>query len=113
MASPQHRQITTTWSYDTTAARTLDIASGVIRAATTDNVQVLALEVCRRYGATLGMCPSVIRTVELLAKVKYRSHVIEHLAKAYIGWSGGDCADELASSDWGCWSSYPLLQNTY
>ena len=46
------------------------------------------------------MCPTVCLKMEQLAKAKY-THVIKHLA-VVIGWSAGDSADYLASTDAGC-----------
>lgn len=101
MAEPHRPPVNISWSLDTTASNTVTVASGIIRAATSDNVQVLALSACELYGATLAMCPSACTRAEKLAKVRYTSHVIEHLA-AVIGWSAGDSADQLASTDAGC-----------
>jgi hypothetical protein len=101
MAEPHRQPVNISWSLDTTASNTVTVASGIIRAATSDNVQVLALGACELYGATLAMCPSICTRVEELAKVRYTSHVIEHFA-AVIGWSAGDSADQLASTDAGC-----------
>ena len=100
---PDHPKmpVTGTWSIDTTTKATVTLATGILRAATSDNVQALALSACEQYGTTLAMCPTVCLKMEKLAKAKYTSHVIEHLAMV-IGWSGGDSADYLASTDAGC-----------
>ena len=60
------------WSLDTAASNTLTVASGLVKAATSDNVQVLALRACELYGATLAMCDSACDEVETLAKVGTR-----------------------------------------
>ncbi|EXJ85632.1 hypothetical protein A1O1_05998 [Capronia coronata CBS 617.96] len=101
MANEHRPPVNLSWSLDTTTSKTITLATGIIRAATSDNVQALALSAAELYGATLAMCPSVCMTVEKLGKARHTSHVIEHLA-AVIGWSAGDSADYLASTDAGC-----------
>jgi hypothetical protein len=43
------------WSLQETTSSALSVARGVMRAATSDNIQALALLACERFGATLAL----------------------------------------------------------
>lgn len=110
MANLPQQHVNLNWSIDTAAKTTVAIAGGILHSATTDNVQVLALAACESYGATLAMCPITCMKMEKLAKRRFVSHVIEHLA-VVIGYSAGDSADQLASSEAGCEQVHSWLAN--
>ena len=42
----------------------ISVSRGVLEAATTDNVQVLAILACERFGATIAMCQGTILKIE-------------------------------------------------
>lgn len=86
-----------TWSLDSTASTTISVFKDVMRAATTDNVQPLALISCEKFGATLAMCPETNKKLEdLIIKVSGPKHV--RFLKAQIGYSANDSATQLSRS---------------
>lgn len=85
------------WELGRAADTTLSVARGIIRAATSDNVQALALLACEKFGATLAMCPETCSKIEKLVKKSRTSAVLKFLPVA-IGYSANDCASELARS---------------
>ncbi|CAF9911630.1 hypothetical protein IMSHALPRED_010529 [Imshaugia aleurites] len=92
-----HHVPTLTWSLDSTAIDTISVAKGVIRAATSDNVQPLALNACEKFGATLAMCPETNKKMEdLIIKVSGPKFV--RFMTAQIGYSANDCATQLSRS---------------
>ena len=92
-----HGRPTTVWSLDHTASSTLSIATDVIRAATSDNVQALALIASEKFGATLAMCPETCKKIEdLIIKVSGPKPV--RFLSAQIGYSASDCATQLSQS---------------
>ena len=88
---------TAVWSLDHTASSTLSIAKDVIRAATTDNVQALALVACEKFGATLAMCPETNKKIEDLI-IKVSGPKLVKFMSAQIGYSENDCATQLSQS---------------
>ena len=88
---------TAVWSLDHTASSTLSIAKEVIRAATTDNVQPLALVACEKFGATLAMCPETNKKIEDLI-IKVSGPKLVKFMSAQIGYSFNDCATQLSQS---------------
>ena len=86
-----------TWSLDSTAGTTISVFKDVMRAATSDNVQPLALISCEKFGATLAMCPETNKKMEdLIIKVSGPKHV--RFLKAQIGYSANDSATQLSRS---------------
>lgn len=68
-----------------------------MRAATSDNVQPLALIACEKFGATLAMCPETNKKMEdLIIKVSGPKHV--RFMGAQIGYSANDSATQLSRS---------------
>ena len=88
---------TAVWSLDHTASSTLSIAKDVIRAATTDNVQALALVACEKFGATLAICPETNKKIEDLI-IKVSGPKLVKFMSAQIGYSANDCATQLSQS---------------
>ena len=88
------------WSLDPTVDSALSIASGIIKAATSDNIQPLALMACEAFGANLAMSQQTCLKMEGLAKRRNNSYVFKHI-EARIGYSAGDSADQLASTEAG------------
>jgi hypothetical protein len=68
---------------------------GLIRAASSDNIQALALITCKAFGATLALCPETCMKVERIAGMHYESAAVKFL-KAQIGYSSGDSAAQLS-----------------
>ena len=87
------------WALDNTAGGILSLARGFIQAATTDNVQMLALLACEQFGSTLPINTTTRIKVELLAR-RSDSKSLSFL-KSMVGFSAGDSADVLSRSDGG------------
>jgi hypothetical protein len=84
------------WSLQETANSALSVARGVVSAATSDNIQALALLACERFGATLAMCPETCDKIErLVIKVPMPVRIF---IGAYIGYSAGDSAAQLVKN---------------
>ncbi|KAL9122261.1 MAG: hypothetical protein Q9187_001180 [Circinaria calcarea] len=69
----------------------------LVRAATSDNVQPLALLSCERFGATLAICPRTRTTIEVLLKSQ-TEHVVLKFLKARVGFASGGSISQLARS---------------
>lgn len=87
------------WELTRTSNSTLSVAHGIICAATSDNIQILALLACERFGATLAICPETRRKVEYQV-IKLQTPVtrVIKFLNATVGYSPGDCASHLAQS---------------
>jgi hypothetical protein len=83
------------WSLDKTANSSLSFSRGLIAAATSDNVEPLAVAACERFGTTLSICRFSCAKVERL--VEPRKPVVAFM-EAYIGYSANDCATQLVKS---------------
>ena len=87
-------------SVDNTVKLVTSIATGVLTAASNDNVQAVAILACEQLGATLAMSSEACIKVEKLAKRRHISHFMAGLA-VQIGFAPNDSADQLASSEAG------------
>lgn len=83
------------WSLDQSATSTLSLSRGLIAAATSDNVQPLALVASERFGGSLIICSETRAKVERLIKTP---KPVATFLGAYIGYSAGDCASQLVKS---------------
>jgi hypothetical protein len=88
------------WSLDRTSNDLIGVARGVLEAATTDNVQALALLACESFGASVAMSAESCYKAYLLCNRSHESAVLSFL-KAQIGYRKGDCGWQLAQSDAG------------
>jgi len=87
------------WSLDNSAGSIFSIGRGLIQAASSDNVQILALLACERFSTTLPVRTTTWIKVEQLAR-QSKSQVLI-IIQAQVGYSNGDSADVLSRSDWG------------
>ncbi|KAI9877850.1 MAG: hypothetical protein M1830_002653 [Pleopsidium flavum] len=87
--------ISVQWTLNETAGSTISVAKGLIRAASSDNIQALALIACQAFGATLAICPETCMKVERIAGMHHQSAAVKFL-KAQIGYSSGDSAAQLS-----------------
>jgi hypothetical protein len=71
-----------------------------LEAATTDNVQALALLACESFGASVAMSQESRHKAYLLCNRSHESAVFSFL-KAQIGYRKGDCGWQLSRSDAG------------
>jgi len=92
--------ISQTWVLNQTVNDVVEVSRGMLIAATTDNVQMLALLACESFGATLAMSLETCTKVELLCSQIHKSPVLTFL-KAQIGYRQGDCGWQLARSEAG------------
>ncbi|KAI1619617.1 hypothetical protein EDD37DRAFT_201298 [Exophiala viscosa] len=88
------------WELSRTTNDLIGISTGFLQAATTDNVQPLALLACESFGATLPMSYETRKTVGALCSQGHQSQIIEHL-KFQVGWRNGDSGWHLSRSDAG------------
>ncbi|KAI1110084.1 hypothetical protein F5Y14DRAFT_430185 [Nemania sp. NC0429] len=92
--------VTLQWSLDQTSDNLIDIWRGYLRAATSDNVQALALIACEGFGTVVAMSPESCHKVFLLCDRSQESMTLGFI-KAAIGYSKNDSAYHLARSDAG------------
>ncbi|KAI1193356.1 hypothetical protein F5X97DRAFT_43294 [Nemania serpens] len=92
--------VTLQWSLDQTSDHLIDIWRGYLRAATSDNVQALALVACESFGTVVAMSPESCHKVFLLCDRSQESVTLGFI-KAAIGYSKNDSAYHLARSDAG------------
>jgi hypothetical protein len=83
------------WSLDKSANSSLTLSRGLIAAATSDNVEPLAIAACEKFGTIVTICRDSCAKVERL--VEPRKPVVTFLG-AYIGYSANDCATQLVKS---------------
>lgn len=97
MSAPQLQ-----WDLSRSVDSTFAVTQGIIRAATTDNVQILALLACERFGATLAMCQDTCRKIEFeVIKVQTPSKRVLKFLGATVGYSRDDCTSQLIRSQAG------------
>ena len=92
--------LTLQWSLDRTTNDLIGVSRGILEAATTDNVQALALLACESFGTCIPMSQESCHKVFLLCSRSHESTVVQFL-KAQIGYRKGDSAWQLAQSDAG------------
>ena len=85
------------WSLDETTDHFLRVGRNLIRAATIDNVQPLAIMACEKFGATLAICPVTRLKVEKLIRSQTSSVAVAFL-KATVGFANGGTILELSKS---------------
>src|SRR5579871_3825504 len=83
------------WSLDQTATSVLYLSRGVVAAATSDNVQPLALLSCQQFGNCIPIAAETRAKIECLVNTP---QPVAALVGAYIGYSAGDCATQLVKS---------------
>ncbi|KAL8948744.1 MAG: hypothetical protein Q9222_005097 [Ikaeria aurantiellina] len=88
------------WSVDRTSKDTIQLATGILEAATTDGVQALALFACELFGTNVAMSADACHKVALLCTRDHYSAVLNFI-KARIGYGKGDSSWQLAQSNAG------------
>ena len=66
-------QISATWALQETSNDALALAKGIVKAATSDNVQPLAIMTAEAFGNTLAICQ---QTQMIIEKEAGRSHTM-------------------------------------
>jgi hypothetical protein len=85
------------WNLDHTAKSVIEVARGVLQAATTDNVQVLSILACERFGNTIAMSPDTCRKIERSVVPTPEPAVLGFL-QATIGYAANDSTSQLGQS---------------
>lgn len=85
------------WGLETTANGGLSFSRGLIQAATTDNVQPIALIACERFGNTIAMCQETCLKIETLVLPTPQPAVIKFI-RSTVGYSRNDSASHLGTS---------------
>ena len=88
------------WAITDTANKTVTFATGMLEAATSDNIHPIALKCCESFGSLLPLCTETRVKVEQLARRNHTSHVL-NFVKAQIGYRKGDSVELLSRSDSG------------
>jgi hypothetical protein len=88
------------WALNETTNGVLAVSRGLIQAATSDNVNLLALMTCESFGSLLPATPETRLKVEQLARRNHTSHVLNFIS-AQIGYLKGDSVELLSRSDGG------------
>ncbi|KAI0858203.1 hypothetical protein F4860DRAFT_322547 [Xylaria cubensis] len=88
------------WSLNETADSVIGIARGVLQAATSDNVQPLAIIACEQFGNTLAISRETRLRIERNVLPTPEPVAIRFL-KAKVGFAKHDCAVQLGSNQAG------------
>lgn len=87
------------WSLSTTGNDLIAAGRGLFEAATSDDVQPIALLACEALGATLAISTETSAKVHQLCS--QTGHTVLRFMKAQVGWRKGDSGWYLAQSDAG------------
>lgn len=88
------------WTLDSTVNNGLSVARGLMQAATTDNVQPIAMMACEKFGMTLPICLETRLAIESIAHPPKTSHMLNFI-KAQIGYLSGDSTEYLSRNEGG------------
>ena len=94
------RAVTGTWAISQSVTDALSISKGMVVAATSDNIQIIALLACEGFGATLPMCAESCAKAHQLCSRAHESTIVSFL-KSQIGFQAGDSGWQLSQSDAG------------
>ncbi|KAJ0141398.1 Acetyltransferase [Fusarium oxysporum f. sp. albedinis] len=85
------------WNLDQTSSSAISVAKGLLSAATTDNVQPIAIMACEQFGNTLAISRDTIRKIEHCVAPSPDPAVLNFL-KCSIGYKKNDCTSYLGKS---------------
>ncbi|KAJ6021299.1 hypothetical protein N7540_006803 [Penicillium herquei] len=85
------------WSITETSQSAFSVLRGVIAAATSDNVQVLAIMACERFGTTIAMSQQTTNKVSSSVVSSPEPAPVSFL-KSHVGFFKGDCASQLGKT---------------
>ena len=85
------------WSLDSTSSSAVSISRGILRAATSDNVQPLAIIACERFGNTIAMSPEACLKIEK-SVLPTPPPAVLRFVQGVVGYSADDCATQLGST---------------
>lgn len=92
--------VSATWALTESSKDVVSLSRGILQAATSDNIQVLALAATEAFGATVAISQRTLMVVEKAASRRDTSAVLKFI-EAQIGWNSYDAAYHLAQSDAG------------
>lgn len=85
------------WTLDRSTSSVIGVPRSILHAATTDNVQVLAILACECFGNTIAMSPETIRKIEHSVVPTPQPAILAFL-QASVGYSANDCVSQLGQS---------------
>jgi hypothetical protein len=85
-----------TWNLGSTDG-VISVTLNALIAGMVDRVQPFAIVACQRFGNTIPMCDRTIDIIRTKALPAPDSRIIKFL-KAFVGFSGDDCASEFSES---------------
>ncbi|KAL8872044.1 MAG: hypothetical protein Q9174_002258 [Haloplaca sp. 1 TL-2023] len=88
------------WSLTSSTEATYNVARGILVAATSDNVQPLAILACERFGNTLAMSQETCNKIEQRVLPTPKPAVVQFL-QGLVGYSKNDCASQFGKSQAG------------
>ncbi|KAI9678913.1 MAG: hypothetical protein M1829_001898 [Trizodia sp. TS-e1964] len=88
------------WNLDSTSNSIISIGRDLLKAATSDNIQPIAILACEQFGNTIAMCPETCRRMEY-SVLPTPSPVAIQFLKAVAGYSAHDCATHFGKSQAG------------
>lgn len=86
------------WAINDTVNNSVIIARGLLKAATSDNINPVTLLSCEAFGNVLPLCVKTRYKIERLARRNYTSHVLNFI-KAQIGYRKNDVMKLLSNND--------------
>jgi hypothetical protein len=89
--------VQTQWDLASTSDSLVSVAKGLLQAATSDNVQPLAILACERFGNTIAMSQETCYKMETVVLHTPKPAAVKFL-RAAVGYSAGDCATQLGKS---------------
>lgn len=89
--------LATQWALDRTADGALKVTWGLVRAITSDNVQLLPILACQKFGATLAMSPEALDNVRKRV-LKTPDHRVVKYLKTLVGWNPDDAASIIGGT---------------
>ena len=98
MPLPQTQSV---WALDHTTKTLLKVSQGLIKTATSDNIEPSALMACQSFGSLLQVYQKTQAKVELLARQHQKSHVRNYLYTQIIGYKKDDSVEELSKTESG------------
>ncbi|KFY77278.1 hypothetical protein V499_03261 [Pseudogymnoascus sp. VKM F-103] len=85
------------WSLNETSQSVFSVARGVLAAATSDNVQPLAILACEKFGATIAISSRTASKVEKTIALSPEPAPVKFL-KGLVGFFPNDCATQLSNT---------------
>ncbi|KFY91246.1 hypothetical protein V500_04775 [Pseudogymnoascus sp. VKM F-4518 (FW-2643)] len=83
------------WSLNETSQSVFSVARGVLAAATSDNVQPLAILACEKFGGTIAISSRTASKVEKIIALSPEPAPVKFL-KGLVGFFPNDCASQLS-----------------